>query len=118
MAIWGCDKAEDAVDSVAQTLKTAQTQQAKKGGDADDKYKTDKTGQYVSKDVQVTGYEDGSERPTRPKYDIRDYSAEQMAMLSTECVNCELMPEPDEPCDGCGGGGGSGTTIVSDFVSS
>ena len=84
----------------------------------DDKYKTDKTGQYVSKDVQVTGYEDGRERPTRPKYDFGDYAAAQMAAYSAECVNCEFTLPPDEPCDGCGGGSGSGTTVVSDFIGS
>lgn len=58
----------------------------------------------MSKDVQVPDY-GGRERPTRPKYDIRDYSNEQMALLSIECPECEIMPDPEEPCYGCGGGG-------------
>ena len=83
--------------------------------DKDDKYKTDKTGQYVSKDVQVPDY-NGKERPTRPKYDISDYSTEQMATLSAECLDCDVILPPEDPC--CGGGGGGGSTASSTFVSS
>ncbi|GAA4438861.1 hypothetical protein GCM10023188_34670 [Pontibacter saemangeumensis] len=93
--LWGCDKAGEAVAPAGtQTLSAAQVQAASSGSEQDDKYKTDKTGQYVSKDVQVTGYEDGSERPTRPKFDAAE-------AIST-------MSEPVEPpCDpivsDCGG---------------
>lgn len=87
-------------------MAATQTQHAKASNDKDEKYKTDKTGQYVSKDVQVTGYEDGRERPTRPKFD----AAEAIGTMS----------EPiEEPCDpnvsDCGGTTYSPTKI---FVSS
>lgn len=99
--LWGCDKAGEVVQP--ETLGVSQVQTIKAGNakeDKDDKYKTDKTGQYVSKDVQVTGYEDGSERPTRPKFDAAG----------------DVGTKDDAPCDPCGPGGGSG--IASTFVSS
>lgn len=99
LALTGCEKAKDLVQPSATELITSQTQDAKK----DDDYKRNKTGQYVSKDVQVSGYEDGSERPTRPKFDAAD------AITSLNIL-------PDEPCDGCGGGGY--IPPKSDFLSS
>lgn len=72
----------------ATELKASQAQDAKK----DDDYKRDKTGQYVSKDVQVPDY-GGKERPVRPKFDAAD------AIFSM------ALPPPEEPCDGCNGGG-------------
>ncbi|MBD1397517.1 hypothetical protein H9Q13_10095 [Pontibacter sp. JH31] len=68
MALTSCEKAKDAVQPSVTELKASQAQDAKK----DDDYKRNKTGQYVSKDVQITGYEDGSERPSRPKFDAAE----------------------------------------------
>lgn len=87
MALSSCEKAKDAVQPSVTELRASQEQDAKK----DDDYKRNKTGQYVSKDVQVTGYEDGSERPTRPKFD------------AAEAISTLTLP-PDEPCEGCNGG--------------
>lgn len=72
---------------------------AKEKEDKDDKYKSDKTGQYVSKDVQVTGYEDGSERPTRPKFDAAAGSIGTLDMVI-------------DPGDGGGGGTYTPPTIT------
>lgn len=101
--LWSCDKTEEAVKPEILTATKGQT--IKSGNDKenkDDKYKSDKTGQYVSKDVQVTGYEDGSERPTRPKYD------------AAGTIRANYI----DPCDGCGGTGGPYTPPPSTFVSS
>jgi hypothetical protein len=58
----------------------------------------------VSKDVQVTGYEDGSERPTRPKYDA-----------AAGEIGAKTVPV----CDPCDGDGGTYTPPVqSGFISS
>ncbi|WP_162428024.1 hypothetical protein [Pontibacter pudoricolor] len=102
--LWSCDKAKDTVQPDA--LTATQVQKVKSGKDKEDKdnkYKTDKIGQYVSKDVQITGYEDGRERPTRPKYDaVGDLGGYSVA-----------------PCDPCEpGGGGVPTPPTSTFVSS
>ena len=95
--LWGCDKAEEAAVPGGNTaLSSAQTQAAKAGSDKDETYKTDRTGQYVSKDVQVTGYEDGSERPTRPKFDAAD-------AISTMSVPIEPPCDPNvSDCSGQG----------------
>lgn len=84
LALTSCEKAKDVVQPSETELKASQAQEARK----DDDYKRNKTGQYVSKDVQVTGYEDGSERPTRPKFDAAD------AITSLTLL-------PGEPCEGC-----------------
>ncbi len=88
-----------------------QVQKIKAGNakeDKDEKYKTDKTGQYVSKDVQVPD-NGGKERSTRPKFD------------AAEAINALSLP-PDEPCPpytDCGGGGGTTPPrVTSTFVSS
>lgn len=100
LALTSCDKSKDIAQPSATELSTSQAQDAKK----DDDYKRDKTGQYVSKDVQVTGYEDGSERPTRPKHDAG--SGE---------IGAKNVPI----CDPCDGGGGTYTPpVYSGFVSS
>ncbi len=102
--LWSCDKADEAVKPGALTTTQAQTiKSGKDKEDKDDKYKSDKTGQYVSKDVQVTGYEDGAERPTRPKYDAAGIGSKYIT-----------------PCEECGpiGGGTTPTTPTSTFVSS
>ncbi|WP_162428027.1 hypothetical protein [Pontibacter pudoricolor] len=102
--LWSCDKAKDSVQPDA--LTTSQVQTVKSGKDKEDKdnkYKTDRTGQYVSKDVQVTGYEDGRERPLRPKHDAAG----------------DLGAYSEVPCDPCGpGSGGVPTPPTSAFVSS
>lgn len=104
---WGCDKAEEAVSPAVKEFVAEQVQKIKAGNakeDKDDKYKTDKTGQYVSKDVQITGYENGSERPTRPKFDAA------AGRVGTKDI---------APCDPCGGSGGTTTpTVTSTFLSS
>ncbi|NDK54764.1 hypothetical protein [Pontibacter fetidus] len=89
--MWSCDKADEAVKPEALTATKGQTiKSGKEKENKDVKYKSDKTGQYVSKDVQVTGYEDGRERPTRPKYD------------AAGTIRANYM----DPCDDCGGTGG------------
>lgn len=87
-------------------------QDIKSDAEKDDKYKTDKTGQYVSKDVQVTGYEDGRERPTRPKYDVLYSSSGQVTTNSIHCPECEVLPDPGD------GGGGTYTPPTITPVSS
>lgn len=113
LALSGCEKAKDIVQPSVSELKATQTQDAK-----DEDYKRNRTGQYVSKDVQVPDY-GGKERPTRPKYDIRDYSNEKMAILSDECPECYPQPpmdpiDPNYPCDGCN----VNNPISSSFISS
>ncbi len=123
LLFFGCDQAKDEVSpgtgevsaTQAQTVKSANAEE-----DKDEKYKTDKTGQYVSKDVQVTGY-DGTTRPTRPKYDALYSSSSQATTSSEEPIDdCPSCPTYDEPCIGCGTGGGTYTppTVTSTFVSS
>lgn len=101
MALSSCEKAKDVVQPSETELKASQAQEARK----DDDYKRNKTGQYVSKDVQVTGYEDGSERPIRPKFD------------AAEAISTLTLP-PDEPCEGCNGGYIPPAPQSSTFVSS
>ncbi|PTX22337.1 hypothetical protein C8N40_101160 [Pontibacter mucosus] len=97
--LWSCEKAEEAVQPDAKALAAKQVLKIKSATEKEDKditYKTDKTGQYVSKDVQVTGFEDGSERPTRPKKSIEaasTMSSDPLCPYSTDCT---------------GGGGGTG----------
>jgi len=97
------------VQPAAKAIAATQVQTIKDGNakeDKDDKYKTDKTGQYVSKDVQVPD-NGGKERLTRPKFDAAD------------AINSLSVP-PDEPCDpnttDCGGT--TTPTVTSTFVSS
>lgn len=76
---------------VSPTTATATNQADARADDqADGMYKKDKTGQYVPKSKQVTGYEDGRERPTRPKYDI----------LPGDGMIAFIPPPDDEPCGG------------------
>lgn len=113
--LWGCDKAKEAVSPAVKKFVAEQVQTIKAGNakeEKDEKYKTDKTGQYVSKDVQVPE-NGGKVRSTRPKFDAAD------------AINALSLP-PDEPCPpytDCGGGGsgGGGTptaTVTSTFVTS
>lgn len=121
LLFFGCDQAKDEISpgemstTQVQTVKSANAEE-----DKDEKYKTDKTGQYVSKDVQVTGY-DGTTRPTRPKYDALYSSSSQATTSSEEPIDdCPSCPTYDEPCIDCGTGGGTYTppTVTSTFVSS
>jgi len=106
LLLFGCEQGTDEVTPESAKLNALQVQTVKPANakeDKDDKYKSDKTGQYVSKDVQVTGYEDGRERPTRPKYDSAG----------------DLEAYSEVPCDPCGpGSGGVPTPPTSTFVSS
>ncbi|MDO6389560.1 hypothetical protein Q4E40_05445 [Pontibacter sp. BT731] len=88
LALTGCEKSKDTAQPFVVEPNTSQAQDARK----DDDYKRNKTGQYVSKDVQVIGYDDGSVRPTRPKFDV---------------TAGEIGSRNVVPCDPCDGGGGS-----------
>lgn len=88
-SLYGCSKSGDSLPQPQQSDEV-QISKAQK----------DPTGQYVDKSVQVTGYEDGRERPTRVKKD-------KIAKYIGGGVSNILMPEEptsDDPNSGGGGG--------------
>jgi hypothetical protein len=93
----GCRESKDAVVPESGATGVADAK--------DDKYKKDKTGQYVDKSVQVTGYEDGRERHIQPKYNF---------LPETD----KVTPTYIEPCDQCdvGGGGSVNNTAFTSSV--
>ncbi|TXK52909.1 hypothetical protein FVR03_00615 [Pontibacter qinzhouensis] len=116
MLLFGCEKAEETITPLLNELKAEQA--AKKAGDKDERYKTDKSGQYVSKEVQLPDY-GGKERPTRPKYDQVEGTMTAFGP-GDPCTGCDILDPgegnyPPDPCYGCGGSGGG---VTSNFVSS
>ncbi|WP_460894728.1 hypothetical protein [Rufibacter soli] len=106
LMFWSCETATDLINPEITALRSKQTQQVKGTSEKeakDDKYRTDKTGQYVSKNVQVTGYDDGSQRPTRYKQDAAGGK-----------IGTYDLPEEDTG----GGGGYIPPTVTSTFVKS